>query len=76
MAERLHHDARIDALRQQERRARMPQIVKSDIGQVRGRQQRLELARHIPRFERRPERAGEHQPAILAALAGQRRASS
>ena len=52
VAERLHHDARIDALREQHRCARMPEIVKADVREVCS--LRLELPRHVPGFVRQP----------------------
>src|ERR671931_513132 len=48
MSERLHHDARVDALRQQQTRAAMPEVMQPNVRQVRRLQQRLEQPCDVP----------------------------
>ena len=65
MAERLHDDTRIHALSEQQRSARVTEIVKPHIGEFRGRQQSLELSRHVPRLQGRSDRASQHEVSVL-----------
>jgi hypothetical protein len=58
MAERLHNDTSIHALSEQQRSARVTEIVKPHVGKCRGRQQSLELSRHVPRLQGRFDRDG------------------
>jgi hypothetical protein len=76
MAERLHDDARIHALGEQQRRARMPQIVKSHIGQLRRGEQRFELPRDVPRLKGVPTALVNTKPRSCQCPPAARRASS
>jgi len=70
MAKRLHDDTWIHPLREEQCRARVPQIVKPHIGEFRGRQQSLELSRHIPRLQGRSDRTRQHEASVLPNSAG------
>jgi hypothetical protein len=63
MAQDLHHEAQGQALRDQERRCCVPEIVQSHIWQVRGRERGLEFRLNVMRVNRAPARRREKQSA-------------
>jgi hypothetical protein len=73
VSQHLLDDARMHALAQEQRRARMPEVVEPDRRESRFLEQGLEGAvDDVPGVQRRASHRGEHEPFVLVELAGLR----
>jgi len=66
VAEQFHHDARVNSLRKQQRRGRVPQVMDADARELAHPQNLGKLALQVPRFERRSDSSSEQNEASQA----------
>ena len=62
--EGLHNRPRVDALREQQRRGRVAWVMKPDVREPGGPENRLELSMHVSRFHRDPYGRGKDHPRV------------
>jgi len=72
VSQNLHDDARMDALRQEQRRARMAQIMEAPERQTSVPYGLPEVARQVPGVHRRANGRGKDQPMVLPTRARQK----